>query len=161
MPRPRKYRDDAEKQRVYRLRRKIESTDEEQLHYARLERLHAVVRRAADSGDEGAKKLLGRNASDTALKLILASQPDPPIDDVAPLEMDFVGFNIGYYAYEEAASCVLLDKAEMTSGVFKVVLGTEKRAPRKAKTIAERPKRQGKSREIPKSHNSRPAPKSR
>jgi hypothetical protein len=161
MGRPRKFASEAEKQRTYRLQRKIANTDAEKLHYARLQKLHSVVRRAALDGNERAKQMLGRNASDTALKLILETQPEGEEDIEAYTPSQLFGFDIGYYAFEEAASALILQQTEQKHGVFQVVIGTEKRTPRKAQSIAERPKRQGKGREIPKSRNSRSAPKSR
>jgi hypothetical protein len=161
MPRPRKFESDAHKQRVYRLRRKMESTDAEKLHYARLEALHRTVRRAASDGDEAAKKLLGRNASDTALKIILTTQPAPDDDSDEHQATDLFGFSMAYYAYEEAASSVLLRRSESKDGVFQVVIGTEKRVPRKAQSIADRPKRPGKSRARNVTDSGRAAPKSR
>jgi hypothetical protein len=161
MGRPRKYASEAEKQRTYRLQRKIANTDAEKIHYARLEALHSIVRRAASDGSEDAQKLLGRNASDTALRLILHTQPveDEEIEAHTPLSL--FGFDLSYYAFEEAASAVMLEKSEMKHGVFQVVIGTEKRAPRRAQGIAERPKPQGKGRAGNATSSSRTAPKSR
>jgi hypothetical protein len=132
MGRPRKFESDAVKQRTYRLQRKIRETDAEKLHYARLEQLHRVVSRAASEGHEDAKKMLGRNPSDTALKMIMATQPEPDEDIEAYTPLNLFGFDIGYYAFEEAASSVLLERSEMKDGVFHLVIGTEKRTPRKA-----------------------------
>jgi hypothetical protein len=161
MGRPRKFANDAIKQRTYRLQRKIRDEGEESVHYARLERLHAVVRRAASQGDEGAKKLLGKNAPDTALKIILSTQPEPGEDMEDYMPTDLIGFDIAYHAYEEAASDILLKRSEMKHGVFQVVIGTEARAPRRRESTADRPSAQGQSRERPKSTSSRAAPKGR
>jgi hypothetical protein len=161
MGRPRKFASEAEKQRTYRLQRKIANTDAEKLHYARLQKLHRVVCRAALAGNKHAQGMLGRNASDTALKIILQTQPEEGEDIECNTPLSLFGFDMTYYAFEEATSSLMLQNMNAKDGMFQVVIGTEKRAPRKEKTIAERPKRQGKSREIPKSHNSRPAPKSR
>ncbi len=161
MGRPRKFANDAIKQRTYRLQRKMRDMSDEKLHYARLEQLHAVVRRAALDGNEAAEKILGRNAADTALKLILSSQPPPPVDDEAPWDVDLLGFELAYYAYEEAASSVLLERSEVKNGIFQVVIGTEARAPRCRKSIADRPNAQGQGRERLKPISSRAAPKGR
>jgi hypothetical protein len=161
MGRPRKFASEAEKQRTYRLQRKIANTDAEKLHYARLEKLHSVVRRAALDGNERAQEILGRNASDTALKLILATQPEPEerLEHLFPV--DLFGFDMTYYAFEEATSSLMLQKAEQKHGVFQVVIGTEKRVPRKAQSIADRPKRQVKSRAGQGTDRNRAGPKSR
>jgi hypothetical protein len=143
MGRPRIFESDAIKQRTYRLRRKIRETDAEKLHYARLEQLHRVVRRAASEGHQDAKNMLGRNASDTALKIIMATQPEPDEEIEAYTPWNLFGFDIGYYAFEEAASSVLLEKSEMKDGVFQVVIGTEKRAPRKSPENRRKPHRTG------------------
>jgi hypothetical protein len=161
MGRRRQFKDDAEKQRMYRLRRKIESTDEEKLHYARLEKLHNIIRRAAADGNADAQNMLGRNASDTALKLILQTQPEEGEEIEAHTPLSLFGFDFSYYAFEEAASAAMLEKSQAKDGVFQVVIGTEKRAPRRAQRIAERPKPQGKGRAGNATSSSRTAPKSR
>jgi hypothetical protein len=161
MGRPRKFASEAEKQRTYRMQRKIANTDAEQLHYARLQKLHRVVCRAALDGNQRAQEIVGRNPSDTALKLILATQPDREEYPEHLFPVDLFGFDMTYYAFEEATSSLMLQQAEMKDGVFHVVLGTEKRASRKAKAIAERPKPQGKSRAGNVTSSSRAAPKSR
>jgi hypothetical protein len=161
MGRPRKFENDAVKQRTYRLHRKIRDEGEESIHYARLERLHAVVRRAASQGDEGAKKLLGKNAPDTALRIILSTQPEPGEDMEDYMATDLIGFDLAYYAYEEAASSVLLQRSQMKHGVFRVVIGTEPRAPRRRESIADRPSARDPNRERPKSTSSCAAPKGR
>ncbi len=123
--------------------------------------MHKTVRRAATDGDLDAQKMLGRSASDTALKIILLSQrpPDERNDDGD--QWDLLGFDLSYYAYEEAAASVILEKSHLKEGVFQVVIGTEPRASRKEKALAERPKSTGKSRACNVTESSRPAPKSR
>jgi hypothetical protein len=161
MGRPRKFASEAEKQRTYRLQRKIQRTDAEQLHHARLAKLHRIVLRAALDGDEGAKKVLGVTPSDTALKIIMDTQRLPGEDGDDDEDFDLTSFAVHYYAFEEAASSVLLRRSGMKHGVFQVVIGTEKRAPKKAQAIADRPKRPGKSRADNVTSSSRAAPKSR
>jgi hypothetical protein len=161
MGRPRKFASEAEKQRTYRLQRKIASTDAEKLHYARLQKLHRVVCRAALDGNERAQEILGRNASDTALKLILATQPEREEHPEHLFPVDLFGFDMTYYAFEEATSTLMMQQAEIKDGVFRVVIGTEKRVPRKAQSIADRPKRQGKKRVGQGTGRDRAAPKSR
>jgi hypothetical protein len=131
------------------------------LHRARIEQLHRVVIRAANDGDEGAIRVLGATPSETALKIIMETQRLPGESDDADEVFDLTPFAVHYYAYEEAASSVLLQKSEMKDGVFQVVIGTEKRAVRKAQGIAERPKPQGKGRAGNVTKSDRPAPKSR
>jgi hypothetical protein len=161
MGRPRKFASEAEKQRTYRLQRKIERTDAETLHHARLAKLHRIVLRAASDGDEGARKVLGVTPSDTALKIIMDTQRLPGEDGDDDDAFNLTSFAVHYYAFEEAASSVLLRRSEMKDGIFQVVIGTEKRAPKKAQTKAERPKPPGKIRARDVSKSSRTAPKSR
>ncbi len=143
MGRPRKFASEVEKQRTYRLQRKIANTDAEKLHYARLQKLHRVVCRAALDGNERAQKILGRNPSDTALNLILATQPDREEYPEHLFPIDLFGFDMTYYAFEEATSSLMLQQAEMKDGVFHVVLGSEKRAPRKSPENRRKPHRTG------------------
>jgi hypothetical protein len=139
MGRPKIFQSEAEKQRVYRARRKAAATTQEKLHYARLQALHDIVQCAALDGDERAAEMLGKNPSDTALKIILLTQPAPIVDDEAFADWDLRGFDIALYAYEEAASSVLLEKTELKDGVFQLVIGTEPRQSRQRQSIADRP----------------------
>jgi hypothetical protein len=89
------------------------------------------------------------------------TQLEPDEDGQQYETFDLSSFSVHYYAYEEAAAHYMMEKDGCKNGRYQVVLGTEKRAPRKAKTIAERPKPQGKSRVGNATSSSRTAPKSR
>jgi hypothetical protein len=133
------YESSAEKQRVYRLRRKADKQGVEALHYARLEEMHRVVKRAALDGNEEAAKILGKSPSDTALRVILTTQPPEAYEDNGYLPFDLFGFDFAYYAYEEAAGNVILEKTGAKDGVFQVVVGAPAPAKRKEKSGADRP----------------------
>jgi hypothetical protein len=133
------YESSAEKQRVYRLRRKAEKQGAEAVHYARLQEIHRVVKRAALDGDENAAKVLGSSPSDTALRVIIATQPPEAYEDNGYLPVDLFGFDFAYYAYEEAASSVILERTGAKDGVFQVVVGAPAPAKRQGKSGADRP----------------------
>jgi hypothetical protein len=139
MGRPKIFESEAEKQRVYRLRRKIAKQGVEAVHYARLQELHHVVKRAALDGNEAAAKLLGNSPSDTALRVIISTQPPEAYEDNGYLPVDLFGFDFAYYAYEQAASTVVLERTGAKDGVFQVVVGAPAPATRKGKSVADRP----------------------
>jgi hypothetical protein len=143
------------------LQRKIANTDAEKLHHARLEQLHRMVLRAAADGDQGAKNVLGVTPSDTALRIILDTQSLPDENGEVYETCDLQSFSCHYYAYEQAAASVLLQRSGQKDGVYQVVIGTEARAPRKAKSVGEAPANVALGRDVTQSKSSSSAPKSR
>jgi hypothetical protein len=133
------YENQAEKQRVYRLRRKVEKEGAEAAHYARLQEIHRVVKRAVLDGNENAAKVLGNSPSDTALRVILFTQPPEAYEDNGYLPIDLFGFDYAYYAHQEIAGNVLIEKTGEKGVVYNVFLNAKAPVESKQKSIADRP----------------------
>ena len=120
MPRPKKYESAAVKQRAYRTRLKEREPEGERAYHWRLQKLHAIIQRAVDAGDERAREFLGVNAYDTALRLIFHSQPEEDLADDWFGGWSLQGFDMALYAYQEAAADLMLKQAGKRDGVFMV-----------------------------------------
>jgi hypothetical protein len=70
MARPRKYADDAEKQRIYRYRKYLETLTPEESAFERAQHAHQRFQVYANHGDELAARLLGKNCVETALNVL-------------------------------------------------------------------------------------------
>ncbi len=120
MPRPKTYLNAAVRQRAYRERLKEREPKDERRYHWRLQKLHAVIERAAAAGNEQAQKMLGINAYDTALRMIIFSQPQSGAAENSFVGWDLEGFELAFHAYEEAASQVMLEQSGKKYGVFQI-----------------------------------------
>jgi hypothetical protein len=70
MARPKKYADEAAKQRAYRHRKHFATLTPEESAFQRAEYAHQQFQVYANRGDELAARLLGKNCFDTALNVL-------------------------------------------------------------------------------------------
>jgi hypothetical protein len=70
MARPKKYADEAEKQRAYRRRKYLETLTPEESVIQRAQFAHQGFQGYANHGDELAARLLGKNCVETALNVL-------------------------------------------------------------------------------------------
>ncbi len=70
MARPKKYADEAEKQRAYRQRKHWQTLTPEESAFQRAQYAHQGIQRYANHGDQMAARLLGKNCVETALNVL-------------------------------------------------------------------------------------------
>jgi hypothetical protein len=70
MARPKKYADEAAKQRAYRRRKYLDTLTPEESAFQRAQHAHQGFQFWANQGDELAAKLLGRSCFETALNVL-------------------------------------------------------------------------------------------
>jgi hypothetical protein len=108
------------KQRAYRNRLKEREPKDDKRYHWRLQKLHAIIERAAAAGNEQAEKMLGINAYDTALRMIVFSQPPSGAAEDSFAGWDLEGFELAFHSYEQAVAQVALDQAGKKYGVFQI-----------------------------------------
>jgi hypothetical protein len=96
-----------------------EPKDDKRYHW-RLQKLHGVIERAAADGNERAKEVLGINAYDTALRMIILSQPQSGAAEDSFAGWDLEGFELAFHAYEQAVESVMLRQSGKKYGVFQI-----------------------------------------
>ncbi len=120
MPRPKTYPNAAVRQRAYRERLKEREPKDERRYHWRLQKLHASIELAAADGNERAKQVLGINAYDTALRMIIFSQPQSGAAEDSFAGWDLEGFELAFHSYEQAVAQVKLEQSGKRHGVFQI-----------------------------------------
>jgi hypothetical protein len=70
MARPKKYADEAEKQRAYRRRKYLDTLTPEESAFQRAQYAHQGIQHYANHGDPVAARLLGKTCFETALNVL-------------------------------------------------------------------------------------------